>query len=278
MKNDYLVIESHVHLGNSYCQDFLEKDLLKRMDETGQDMAIIMGPIVNLEYKWRFNYYGSNDYIAEVQRKYPSKFIGIATINPWYQSNKELSNSGRKDVKFIEDATSIEIERCVLELGLKGFKFHATHHGYSFNDPILMPPVFDKILEVQKRIGKPLYNIVDLRGIDIFSAVEKFAVVAESYHDLFFAASHCGDGLGGESMIKVAKKNKNIILDVTNTIDIKKIKSAVKEVEASRIVAGSDECYFPLEVKMDIINLAISSDEDKKLILGGNLQKFFDIK
>ena len=52
----------------------------------------------------------------------------------------------------------------------------------------------------------------------------------------------------------------------------------VTGIGASRIVAGSDECYFPLEEKMDIINLAIYSDEDKKLILGGNLQKFLNIK
>lgn len=141
-----------------------------------------------------------------------------------------------------------------------------------------MPPIFDKILSAQKKLGKKLYNVVHMWVIDSFCSLEKLAMVASSYPELTFAAAHCGDGFGGEAMIEVAKKNKNIILDFTYTTNpINKLKEFIKEIDITRIVAGSDQCYNTFEIKMQFIDAAVSSEEHKKLILGENLKNFFEL-
>lgn len=279
MEEKYFIIDSHNHIGKSLWQEFFAEDLLKKMDAANQDMAVIFSPTINAEYKWKHNYYASNDYIADMQKKYPNRFIGLGTINPWYQNNMHLSDSTEKNVKIFENATLNEIDRCIFDLGLRGFKFHPNQHGYSFNDPILIPPIFDKILSCQKKLGKKLYIVVHMWVIDSFCSMEKLAMVASNYPELTFAAAHCGDGFGGEATIEIVKKYKNIILDFTYTTNpINKLKEFIKEIDVTRIVAGSDQCYNTFEIKMQIIDTVVKSEEHKKLILGENLRNFFEFK
>ena len=64
----------------------------------------------------------SNDYIAEIVRRYPQQFIGFASVDP---------HKGKVAVK--------EIERAIKELGLAGAKFHPGVQAFYPNDPQFYP-------------------------------------------------------------------------------------------------------------------------------------------
>lgn len=63
-----------------------------------------------------------NDYTAACVRKYPKQFTGFGSVDP---------NKGQMAVR--------EAERCVKDLGLGGFKFHAGSQRFFANDPLYYP-------------------------------------------------------------------------------------------------------------------------------------------
>lgn len=62
--------------------------------------------------------YVGNEWVASVVQKYPDRFIGFASVDPW---------KGQMAVR--------ELERSVKELGLRGLKLHPTTQAFFPNDP-----------------------------------------------------------------------------------------------------------------------------------------------
>ena len=71
-----------------------------------------------------------NDEVAEIVRRFPGRFIGFASVDPW---------KGKRAVE--------EIERAITELGLKGAKFHPGVQAFHPNDPRFYP-LYAKISEL----------------------------------------------------------------------------------------------------------------------------------
>ena len=78
---------------------------------------------------------GTNDYLAEVIKKYPDRFIGFATLAP----------------KHPEEAAD-ELERCVKKLGFKGWNTHS-NYGDSYPDEKQYLPVFERA----EALNVPIY-------------------------------------------------------------------------------------------------------------------------
>jgi uncharacterized protein len=74
--------------------------------------------------------FDGNDYVAEIQRKYPDVFIGWASVDP---------HKGRLAVN--------ELERAVKELGLSGLKMHPITQAFFPNDEAYYP-LWDKAREL----------------------------------------------------------------------------------------------------------------------------------
>ena len=72
----------------------------------------------------------SNDYVARCAAKYPKQFIGFGSVDP---------HKGQMAVR--------EAERCVKELGLRGFKFQAGVQRFFANDPRFYP-LWEKLQEL----------------------------------------------------------------------------------------------------------------------------------
>lgn len=71
-----------------------------------------------------------NEEVAEIVKKYPKQFIGFASVDPW---------KGQSAVE--------EIERGIVELGLKGAKFHPGIQAFYPNDTRFYP-LYEKIAEL----------------------------------------------------------------------------------------------------------------------------------
>lgn len=72
----------------------------------------------------------TNDYIAELVNGHPEQFIGFASVDPW------------KDRWAVN-----ELERSVIELGLKGLKLHPIHQAFFPNERRFYP-IYEKCVEL----------------------------------------------------------------------------------------------------------------------------------
>jgi predicted TIM-barrel fold metal-dependent hydrolase len=87
----------------------------------------------------------SNDYIAELARRYPKQFIGFGSVDPW---------KGRAAIN--------EIERCATELGLRGLKFHPQQQAFFPNDERFYP-----IWEAAQRLALPVLVHTGTTGVGV---------------------------------------------------------------------------------------------------------------
>lgn len=69
----------------------------------------------------------TNREVAEIVRRYPDRFIGFASVDPW---------KGRRALE--------ELERAITELGLKGVKFHPSLQAFYPHDTRFYP-LYEKI-------------------------------------------------------------------------------------------------------------------------------------
>ncbi len=85
----------------------------------------------------------SNDYLSELQKRYPRQFIAFGSVDPWL---------GRMAVK--------EVERCINDLGLKGLKFHPSSQRF-FPDDRMCYPLWEKCAE----LGAPVIFHSGMTGL-----------------------------------------------------------------------------------------------------------------
>jgi predicted TIM-barrel fold metal-dependent hydrolase len=76
----------------------------------------------------------SNDYVAEIVRRYPKQFIGFCSVDPW---------RGKKAID--------EVRRSIEELGLRGVKFHPSLQEFYPDDRRFYP-----LWEAIAKLGVPV--------------------------------------------------------------------------------------------------------------------------
>jgi predicted TIM-barrel fold metal-dependent hydrolase len=77
-----------------------------------------------------FNFKIENDHVADLCRRFPSRFIGFAGVDP---------HKGKVAVA--------ELERAVRELGMRGLDLQCFEHKLNINDPLLYP-LYEKCVEL----------------------------------------------------------------------------------------------------------------------------------
>ena len=85
----------------------------------------------------------SNDYLAELVRKYPKQFIAFGSVDPWM---------GAAAIK--------EAERCAGDLGLSGLKFHPSTQRFFPNEQRFYP-----LWEAASRLSLPVIFHSGMTGV-----------------------------------------------------------------------------------------------------------------
>jgi len=232
-----LIIDSHVHVGGPP-QSAEPDKFAKLMDTNKIDRAVIF------RYFYNEPTAVSNKYIQSVVEKYPTHYVGFAWINP-------------------NEATAAkELRAAVTEWRLKGVKLHLEMH----------PAPVVKLREVfaeAERLSIPIciHLAEDFACIDTLS--QEFTV------NIIIA--HLGTGVYRLEIERLRKaidlaKHENVYLETSgNTYPF--VDYAVRSLDASKIIFGSD---FPHEhplVSAKIVQLLELSTHDKNLILRQNIQK-----
>src|SRR4051812_39692766 len=154
-----------------------------------------------------------NDYIIDLQRRWPDRIIGFGQVNPRSPGAVE------------------EVARCAAA-GLRGLKLHPTMHGYHFCDHGLLDPVFAACAEHGLVV---LVNALD----DPFCAPLAIEEIARPFPSVPVLIAHMGTIWNLMEAILVAGRTPNLYLE-TSAAQLLDVRTAYARLGAGRLVMGTD--------------------------------------
>ena len=229
-----------------------------------------------------------NDYIAEVARKHPKRFIGLIVLP-------------LQDV----DASLKELERCVDRLGMKGILLYSNLDGVFPDEPqfrplfamaerrqipVLLHPAYPMTYDQVKG-----YSMVAGLGLMFDTTIALARIILagllDRYPRLKLLCPHVGGTLpyligridhqtqvlkrGADNITKPPSEYlRNIYLDAVSPIPLA-IQYGIDFVGADRMLYSSDHPWVdPKTIITGIKSLQLSPQDDEK-IFGGNAKKLF---
>lgn len=230
-----MIVDAHNHIGKRKGLTFLVGDLLKEMDKSQIDQAVVFSMTESID----------NQYVAQSVKAHPDRLIGFATVNPW------------------SEQAETELIRCAEEYGMRGLKLHPIRHGFVFDDHYLLDPIFN----LCTRFHLP---VIAYGAADVASVPNHFEEMANTFPDVPFIMAHMGYMYETNSAIDVASRARNVYLE-TSGVFVRQIQNALRKVGAGKIIFGTDtpkeEFFFSLEK----VNLSTDDMKERSQILGGSL-------
>ena len=222
--------------------------LVAGMDRHGIVQAVLSAAG---EYAAYFTAEG-NDAVAAAARRFPDRFIGFATINPW---------SRRRGVD--------ELNRAHGDYGFSGLVLHPILQGFEANDPLVFPLV-EKALELDLLIyvtgGAPYlampYKIADLAG----RYPQGRFVMGHAGWDFHFDVPYCLEAC------------PNLHVE-TSKNGLANLEALARKFGASRLLFGSDAPFSSYEGEIEKIRLLPGlDDEDRVNIFSRNARRLLRLK
>ena len=245
---DTRIIDSHTHVGVApfSSHNWTAEELLASMDKAGISKAIIFPPGGGAPLT---DYHEQNTKMAEAMNAHPDRLLAVPRINPHY---------GNKAVE--------EAERCIQQLKMKGLKLHPDVESWVANSPIINP-----IWEVASRYKVP---VIIHTWYTTKASPYLLMDAAERFRDVTFILAHMGgpSAFGG---VAVAKRNENVMLDISTVFQRNLLEAAVDNLGSDRLIFASDWPFFDQSTGVHNVTVLNISDEDKRKIFGENVAKIF---
>ncbi len=251
------IFSNHAHcIPNSYMPDAEPSDLLKRLDGLGIERSVAFAP-----FPYQMNGDNGNDWLYK-HIKSEDRLVGFGTVD----FNGDVKAEVRK----------------IVDYGFKGVKVHPAAQKIN----ILCEPARVLYEEAQKAgLFVTFHTGVHWHRISDYNTL-LYDEVARDYPKLNVGMEHFGGYCFFKEALAVLINSPNTYAGMTSISDRgmnkfwyqtdENVADLLWQVGAARCIFGLDFPYNSLEQnKVDIkriLDLGIS-DEDKQLILGGNLQK-----
>ena len=251
--------------------------LIKEMDEAGIDKTVLLGLDYDFLFRGKVSYKFYNDYVANIIKEHPDRFIGLAGIDP------------RRGKEAIQ-----ELDRCIEELGLKGVKITPLTGFYP--DDLQYYPFYERVDELGVIIlchtgeGPPGTYLKYCNPI----YVDKVAV---DFPNIKIIMAHIGSPWTSEA-ISVATKNFNVYIDISAWEPVLKLApfAFFQTLIEAKLTCGIDKILFgtdwplftsmvslkewvetikkmKLPPPMKLMGLPEFTEEEKNKILGENAAK-----
>jgi len=249
---DALIIDCHGHLGrwnNVYLPKSDLGEIIKMMDRFGTDKLCISS-FLGCSCDFRTG----NDRVGAAVGKYPGRLIGYTTVNPNFP-----------------DEIAGELLRCQTEFGFVMVKIHPFCHEYPA-DGKSYRPVWEFASRRQSIVLSHTWEA------DKYCAPAMFGKVASRYPKARIILGHSGVTYNGcEEAIEVAKKHKNIYLDIASSQPhFGILERFVNEVGAERVLFGTDVPFLEPACQIGKVAFARITENQKRQILGLNMRNLLD--
>ncbi len=204
----------------------------------------------------------ANDEVSDIVKKYPGRFIGFASVDPW---------KGRRAID--------EMERAVAELGMSGAKFHPGIQAFYPNDARFYP-LYEKITE----LGVPALFHTGTNGLGAgmpggmgikmdYTRPIYLDTVAADFPELTIIGAHPA-WPWHEEMLAIIGHKSNVFMDLSGWLPRyipKAIMDEARKRLQDRILFGSDYPFIqPDRWLTDFDTLEGFSDEVKRKIFYEN--------
>lgn len=246
-----MIVDSHCHFSRSFFRyreyRMTHEDLLAEMDRNGVGRAVLSAAG---EFAAYWNEQG-NDEISAVVRRFPERFIGFATVNPWMRA------------RAVEEA-----RRARESLGLRGIVLHPMLHGYEANDPLVFP-----VVEAAVEAGLPLYVT---GGAPLLAVPYKIADLAGRYPEGRFILGHAGWDFHFD-VLYCLEACRNLWAE-TSKNELCNLEAIVRAFGVDRLLFGSDYPFSTYRSEIEKIRLLPGlSVTDIEGILGTNATRFLGL-
>ena len=200
---------------HKYKPEITAEALLEQMNASSIDKAVISCYAESLD----------NQSVYQALTKYPDRFIGLYTVNPWSEN------------------PAIELEDALKNRGFKGLYMNPLRHGYMLCEH----EVFYPLLKVCQK-----YNgVVWCYGAaEVFSSPVFFNAIADDFPAVNIIMGRQGLQYDNASAVVIAQRHKNVFLDTSASMDFNTLR-AIKIAGIDKVLfgTGTPECgYFELEL------------------------------
>lgn len=218
--------------------------LLKQMDDAGIDKAVINCYAESLD----------NESVYRAITKYPDRFIGLYTVNPW------------------SDHAAEELEDALKNKGFKGLYMHPLRHGYMLCEHEVFYPLLDVCRKYQAVVWC-------FGAAEVFSSPVFFNAIAEDYPDVNIIMGRMGLQYDNASAVVIAKNHKNIYLDTSGGMDFNAHRAMkVSGIDKVMMGTGTPDCnYYELEL-LKVRNAAKEFDDGVNKVLYKNAARIFHLE
>jgi predicted TIM-barrel fold metal-dependent hydrolase len=222
--------------------------LLARLDEAGIDVAVAC-PVRPRGYHLG----PANDAVAEAVREHPRRLVGFARVDP----------------SLGEEAVA-ELDRCVLELGLRGLFLHPWEETFRVNGPAV-----DAVLGRAAAHGLPVIVAAGYpwlsEGLQVGDLAGRHAATP------IVASNGCQiniSGLGQTDAELALADNANLLIQTTGVYREDFIEGVVARFGAGRVLFASGWPLFDPRLELLRVRWAPNLDDEARgLVLGGNAQR-----
>jgi predicted TIM-barrel fold metal-dependent hydrolase len=240
-----MIIDFHTHLlGGEQFNIGLQtgSEAIQVMDRYALDKAVLF----TVDGFWG-DYVDDNSYMYDQAKLYPERLLPFATINP---------RDGKRGL--------MELKRCMLDLGMRGIKFHPWLQGFSPLESFM-----DDIARMAIEFDVP---ILFHDGTPPYTSPLQIAQLAAKFPELKVVLGHAGLMDLWQEAIVAAKRHSNIYVCFSGGTPFSIYDKIIKQIDTSRIVFGSDVFGDDYVIRLQLakINNLSIDEETRRGILGEN--------
>jgi len=230
--------DCHGHLGGRFSHYHIPGGSLEQtvaeMERLGVEKACVFG-FSGVTSDERHG----NDAVAEAVRRFPDRFVGFTTLNPHRGPDEMLR----------------ELERGA-KLGLRGIKLIPAYQGYPAEGPNL---------DVACRWAHERRQIILNHDWGSAAQMERFLTACPN---ACFLTGHTTTAYA-----ELMKRHANLYVCSCPLLAPRACEKTVEAIGAGRLLFGSDLQDLPIAWGLGPILFARLGEEDKRLVLGGNLER-----
>ena len=220
------------------------ESLLEQMDKAGIDMAVIFCYAESLD----------NESVYNAIHKYPDRFIGLYTVNPWADNAAE------------------ELEDALQNKGFKGLYMNPIRHGYMLCEHQLTYPLL--------KVVEKYHGVVWCYGAaETFSLPVFFHDMCKDFPDVNFIMGRCGVSYDNATAVEILKRYPNIYTDTSSGMDFHALRAMrVGGTDKVMMGTGTPECnYFEIELKK-VKNCVAHFPGEEDKVLYKNAARIFGLE
>jgi predicted TIM-barrel fold metal-dependent hydrolase len=179
--------------------------------------------------------------------------------------------------RFTRNLALEECHRAIVDLGLHGVKMHPKEHGYPVNHSVVRQ-VLEELVRVQGQVGRRLVIAIHAAADSTYNTCEAIMDLCADFPDLLFLMVHSGYIWGGKTLASTVGPLDNVLFDLTTCAERATVLEAYERYGVERFVAGTDGPFALPAVKHAIVNSVFRTEEERALVLGGNLARLLGLK